>query len=266
VNAAVWWRRWWPALAAVAVLVSWGCGKAGWERSLGERSERLRFGAHRSFVPVGEKLGQGAALALLSGFRGFVADCLWVDAHMDFGKKEWFKMRGKLELACLLQPRSMLFWDNAAWHLAWNISHAILYEPGEMRQARRVQLARQWAEAGRVLLERGTANVPERYDLWFSLGWLCDQRLKDYPAAIEAYRKAASFPDAPPHVSRLLAYRLRDEGRLAEAYGQWRGYWFACEDKTNERYFLWSRAEREIRQLENELKIPEAERVFPQTR
>ena len=225
------------------------------EHGLCRSQEPLRLGGPVLTLEIRDQIGQGTALALLSGFRGIVADFIWVAAHAAWERQDWVRMRPLLELACVLQPRAVIFWENASWHMAWNISSAVLHDPTEPRAAMRIKASRQWILAGSDLLDRGIRNNPDLWDLWFAKGWLLDQKLGDLQGAIEFYRKAGAFPEAPPHVHRLIGYRLEQLGHKREAYDYWCKLWNSYPDKSDP-LMLWEKIESHLRRLEQELNIP----------
>ncbi len=243
------------ALAGLLLAVG-AAAKLPVELSLAAEQARLRYGGARMTREIRDQIGQGAALALLSGFRGPVADFLWIAAHGAWEKKEWARMRALFELVCTLQPRSVVFWEMSAWHLAWNVSHAALYDSDEPRLARRVKAQRDWILAGRAMLERGVENIPDRYELWFQLGFLLDQKLRDSSGAAEAYRRAAGFVDAPAYIQRNVGYKLEEAGRLEEAYAWWRDLWRRYPDKSGPKFMMWDKVEERMRKLEKRLGLP----------
>ncbi len=248
---------------ALAAILAWGVAKQGVEGRLQVERERLHFGGASLTREMRDQIGQGAALALLSGFRGIVADFLWIMAHGHWSNREWHRMRAALELACTLQPRSISFWETSAWHFAWNVSHDALYQSDEPRQAKRIRNSREWIAVGRKFLERGVENNPDQYRLWYALGWLLDQRLKDDLGAVKYYRVAARFPDAPEYIHRLIGYRLERAGQLREAYEHWCGLWREHHEKeSGNPHFLWDRVRVHIERLEKDLKISPSDSFF----
>jgi len=163
-------------------------------------------------VAIREKVGQGLALAALGGFRGLAANALVLQAHGAWEEQKWVRVRTNFELATMLQPRAAVFWDTAAWHLAWNAAVAAENYSKEPNETRRRIEARRWVEAGRDLLERGTKAVPEKSLLFQRLGDLYWQRLGDYPAAADCYREALKKGDAPPYLERFVGYALDKAG------------------------------------------------------
>src|SRR6266513_2788414 len=123
-----------------------------------------------------------------------------------------------------LQPRGMLFWDTAAWHMAWNASVAALNDKTQPRLALRVKAQRDYFALGKDFLERGIKNNPDRPQLYEALARLYKEKYKDHERASEFYIKAAALPDAAAFDRRFSAYELSYcEGREREAYDRLRG-------------------------------------------
>ena len=206
-------------------------------------------------VALREKLGQGMMLAALGGFRGLAANALMLQAHGAWEQQQWVRVRSALETAVLLQPRVALFWDLASWHLAWNASVAAEQYSGETSETRRRMEARQWVEAGRALLERGTKAVPEKALLFQRLGDLYWQRLADYSAAAACYREALTKADASPYLERFVGYALDKAGRKEEALAYFQNLRISMGNPPDPARRP-EVVDREIRRLELELKNP----------
>ena len=230
------------------------------ERAIDAQRVRRRYGGARVTLEMRDRLGQGMAIGLLAGFRGVVADFLWIQNQGFWENKEWLRMYRNMELVTTLQPQSVLFWDSAQWHMAWNIGYAVRTDPANRTQAEGLKREREWQEKARDLLARGIENIPNRYELYFSMGWLYAQKLKDDCEAAEYYQHAAQFTDAPSYVGRFYARALEHCGRVPEAYEYWKHLWF---QEHNKPYQLEGVLEREIKGLEDQLNIPNDQRVFP---
>jgi len=236
------------------------------------RAERvqLKYGGARVSVQLREVIGQNLAIALLAGMRGVVADFLWITSHDYWEKKEWLRQYRNIQIVSALQPQSLLFWDLGQWHMAWNIGYGALSDPKNRTKAEGVKREREWHEKAREFLVRGIENIPNRYDLYFTMGWLYYSKLSkdcDEPPCREAYckaaeyfGKAASFPDAPQFVTRFYPRALEKCGQTLAAYEEWKRLWFLDHSKVDQ---SWSIVERETRRLEDELHIPNEDRVFP---
>jgi|SRR5579859_7804893 len=242
------------------------------ENSIRDQRLKMKYGGARVTFELREAIGQDLAIALLAGMRGVVADFLWIHSHDFWEKKEWLRQYQDILIVSTLQPQSILFWDLGEWHMAWNIGYGALSDPRNRSKAEGIKREREWHEKARTFLERGIENTPNRYDLYFTMGWLYFEKLsKDcdeppckqaYCKAAEYFGKASNFADAPQFVPRMYARALEKCGELGEAYEEWKRLWRLDRSTTQQ---AWSIIEREIRQLENTLQIPNEQRVFPIT-
>ena len=107
-----------------------------------------------------DQLGQLGFVAALSGFRSLVADFLFIQAHVAWERTEWGRVLLLFRQATTLQPRSILFWDMAAWHMAWNASAAALNDQTQPRASLRIKAQREYFALGKDFLERGIRNNP----------------------------------------------------------------------------------------------------------
>src|SRR5207247_14668 len=107
-----------------------------------------------------------------------------------------------------LQPRVLLFWDTAAWHMAWNASVAAMNDQKQPRLALRVKAQREYFALGKDFLERGIKNNPDRPDLYEALARLYTEKYKDHERATEYYAKAATLAGAPTFDRRFSVYEL----------------------------------------------------------
>ena len=245
------------ALLAVAAGLKWP-----WEEALlqARRDHHLAAGLEMS-VELRKRLSQNLAVALLSGFRGIVADFVWLGAHSAWEKQIWYKLKEGVELSVVLQPHSVSFWDIGAWHFAWNASYGESVNPKYPSDAYRIKVQRDWILAGRDFLEQGIRANPETWDLKFKLGWLIYQKLNDPLAAVPWLKKAAEYPEAPLYVARMVGHMYVKAGHHREAYEWWKGIWFSDHAKHPEQ--LWNKIAQWGREAEEQLRIPPSQRVFP---
>ena len=240
------------------------------ENAVRAERTRLKYGGARVTIQLREAIGQNLAIALLAGMRGIVADFLWINGHDYWEKKEWLRQYRNIEVVAALQPQAVMFWDLGQWHMAWNIGYGVLSDPKNRTKAEGVKREREWHEKAREFLARGIENIPNRYDLYFTMGWLYYEKLSkdcDKPPCQEAFckaaeyfGKAASFPDAPQFVARFYPRALEKCGQPQAAYEEWKRLWFLDHSKVAQ---TWNIVEREIRRLEDELQIPDDQRLFP---
>jgi tetratricopeptide (TPR) repeat protein len=203
----------------LAVLVGFGTLKLPIERHLAALHRQEHFHGVEFNLDLREKLGQLGFVAALSGFRAIVADALFIQAHAAWENTEWGRMLLLFRQITTLQPRVLLFWDTAAWHMAWNASVAAMNDRTQPRLALRVKAQREYFALGKDFLERGIKNNPDRPDLYEALARLYKEKYKDHEHAAEYYAKAAAVPGAAPWDRRFSAYELSYcEGREREAY------------------------------------------------
>ena len=246
---------------AVAGLLAWGVVKVHWEERIAKEQEAYRYHGFVLTRDLGDQLSQGTVFALLGGLRAVVANIFWIQVTGAWQDREWSRVRTLVNLATTLQPRFPLFWTMGAWQLAWNASVDKMENRAEKSAARRALDARFWVLQGKEILERGIKNNPEKYDLWFNLGWLEDQKLGDYLAAARNFQEAFNRPGAPKYLERFIGYDLEKGGDLTGAYAYWKKLWLSTTDRSD-RTRAWDKVETKIRELEEKLHIPAADRIF----
>jgi hypothetical protein len=257
-------------LIVAILLFGTGLGLLPMENSIRAQRLQMKYGGARVTFELREAIGQNLAIALLAGMRGVVADFLWIHSHTFWEQKEWLRQYRDIVVVVTLQPQSVLFWDLGQWHMAWNIGYGSLSDPKNRTKAEGIKREREWHAKARDFLESGIENVPNHYDLYFTMGWLYYEKLSkdcDEPPCQEAlcqaaayFGKAASFADAPQFVPRLYARALEKCGRVEDAYEEWKRLWFLDHSKTEQ---AWNVIERETRRLEDQLNVPDDRRVFP---
>jgi hypothetical protein len=200
-----------------------GAAKMPAEHAIAAAHRDLHFRAVDFDLGLREQIGQLGFIAALSGFRSLVADALFIEAHVAWERTEWGRVLLLFRQVTTLQPRAILFWDIAAWHMAWNASVAALNDTTQPRLALRIKAQREYFQLGKDFLERGIRNNPERPQLYEALARLYRDKYNDHEHAAEFFARAAEQPGAPSYNRRFAAYELsRVEGREAEAYQQLR--------------------------------------------
>jgi len=244
------------AVMALAVLIGLGLLKLPIERNLAALHRQEHFRGVEFNLDLREKIGQLGFIAALSGFRAIVADALFIQAHAAWENTEWGRMLLLFRHITTLQPRVLLFWDTAAWHMAWNASVAAMNDQKQPRLALRVKAQREYFALGKDFLERGIKNNPDRPDLYEALARLYKEKYKDHERAAEYYAKAATLPGAPIFDRRFSAYELSYcEGREREAYERLRGLY---DEGPQERL---PTLIKRLKFLEEKLGIPEDQRI-----
>jgi hypothetical protein len=244
--------------AVIAALLLFGMARLPLERSLDEAHRAANLRAASLDVGLREQIGQLAYAAALSGFRSLVAAFLWIEAHTAWEQTAWGRMAGLFQSVTSLQPRSLIYWDLASWHMAWNASIAARENPKEPSEFLRRRAEREYHELGRDFLQRGIANNPDGYLLHERLGIMLRDKFKDHCGAADSFARAADKPGAPPYVKRLAAYELAAcPGREREAYEKLRAIYLLGEDERLPRVITL------INELEAKLDIPTADRLAP---
>jgi tetratricopeptide (TPR) repeat protein len=244
------------AAIVLAVLIGVGLLKLPIERDLSALHRQEHFRGVEFNLDLREQIGQLGFMAALSGFRAIVADALFIQAFSAWENTEWGRMLLLFRHITTLQPRVLLFWDTAAWHMAWNASIAAMNDQRQPRLALRVKAQREYFALGKDFLERGIKNNPDRPDLYEALARLYKEKYKDHEHAAECYARAAALPGAPSFDRRFSAYELSYcEGREREAYERLRSFY---EEGEKERLpTLISR----LKFLEEKLGIPQEQRI-----
>ncbi|MEM6822827.1 MAG: hypothetical protein AAF558_12910 [Verrucomicrobiota bacterium] len=209
-------------LITIALLAVWGWIKHPWESSISSQRKEIIYGQD---LPVSFKLretvGQELTLAALGGFRGLVATFLWISLTEAWEERQWTRVRTLADFAVTLQPRVLFFWENGAWHLAWNASVSVKKYAKDKSEARKDYESRQWIKAGIDMLERGIRVNPDRATLYHRMAELYWQRLEDYEKSAIYYRLASQKPYAPSYTDRFVGYALERAGKYGEAYQHW---------------------------------------------
>jgi len=242
----------------IGALLIFGLARIPIERSLDAAHREANLRTATLDIGLREQIGQLAYAAALSGFRSLVAAFLWIEAHTAWEQTAWGRMAGLFQSVTALQPRSLVYWDLASWHMAWNASIAARDNPKEPSEFLRRRAEQEYQKLGRDFLRRGIANNPDRYLLHERLGIMLRDKFSDHCGAAEAFSAAAARPEAPPYVKRLAAYELAScEGREREAYEKLRAIYLLGEEERLPRVITL------INELEAKLGIPAAERLAP---
>jgi len=247
-------------VVALATILAFGVMKLPAERAISLQHRRLQFGDVVN-LDLREKIGQLGFVAALSGFRAMLADVLFIEAHVAWERTEWGRVLFLFRQITTLQPHVPLFWDMAAWHMAWNASAAVMNDQLQPRLTLRVKAQREYFALGQDFLERGIKNNPDKPQLYEALARLYRDKFSDHALAAEFFAKAAVLPGAPGYDKRFSAYELSYcEGREREAYERLR----ALYDK-GERERLPTLIKR-LKFLEEKLSVSPEQRIPDQTR
>ena len=163
-----------PILAAAAALTLAG--------ALNVRLLEQRATAHLTQAPPTQNMPPAVAFTTvaLGGFRGILADVLWMRAGALQDEGRYFELVQLSDWIAKLQPRSPAIWAYHAWNMAYNLS-ALMAAPAEKWR---------WVRSGIALLrDEGMAANPGSPRLHQELAWLFLHKLgTDYDANAGYYR------------------------------------------------------------------------------
>ena len=211
------------SLQAVLLVIVAGALLVPWQKELQATARKAGFHSVPLGIDLREQIEQSGFLAALSGFRSPVAALLWIEAHGAWERTEWGRMAALFNTVTTLQPHSLLYWDIAAWHMAWNASIAAFQDKRQPSEVLRERSRRQYVQLGKDFLERGIRNNPDSYLLQERLGILLRDKAEDHAGASAAFAKASALPGAPAYVARFAAYEAaKVPGMEQEAYDRLR--------------------------------------------
>jgi len=183
-----------------------GAAKLPVEHAISAQQRTLRFRSVTFGLDLRERVDQLGFIAALSGFRSIVADFFFIQAHVAWERTEWGRVLLLFRQVTTLQPRAILFWDMAAWHMAWSASVAAMNDATQPRLALRIKAQREYFALGKDFLERGIQNNPDRPQPYEALARLYRDKYDDHQHASEFFAKAAALPGAPSYDKRFAAY------------------------------------------------------------
>ena len=189
------------AILLLAVLALAGAGVLN-IRLLEQRTEQ-----HLTQAPPTQNMPPGVAFTTvaLGGFRGILADVLWMRAGALQDEGRYFELVQLSDWIVKLQPRSPAIWAYHAWNMAYNIS-ALMSSPAERWR---------WVRNGIALLrDEGMAANPGSARLHQELAWLFLHKLgtdSDSAAAYYAEQWAAEIDSGAVPLDPALVQKIERE-------------------------------------------------------
>jgi len=146
--------------------------------------------------------------AILGGFREVAASMLWMktDALWDKGEGTHVQALWTMRLTTLLDPHWLEPWRITGWHLAYNM-FVETDKPEEKAK---------FLQMGVDSLKEGVSWNPDRYDLYFELGWTYFDKVRDYENAVKWLQASIEFPH-PEYIDRLIAHALERQPDMPRA-------------------------------------------------
>jgi hypothetical protein len=142
--------------------------------------------ANREFMMSGSPVeippGVQFVMVALGGFRGLLADALWVRASRLQDEGNVFEVAELTGWITRLEPRSPEVWSYHAWNLAYNIT-ALFPDPADRWR---------WVNNGiRLLRDEGIAANPSDPRLYWELGWLYADKVAGQWDPAQLYYRAS---------------------------------------------------------------------------
>jgi len=146
--------------------------------------------------------------AMLGGFREVAASMLWMKTHSMWhsGEGTYWDSLYLMRMTTLLDPHWIEPWRITAWHCAYN-----LYVETDDPKVQAKML-----EEGVNVLKEGISWNPDRYDLYFELGWTYFDKIRDYEEAARWLSAATRF-EHPEYIERLIAHGYERLPEMKEA-------------------------------------------------
>lgn len=217
------WQR--NGILAVALL-AFGAARLPYEAGLAKELLATGLTQKPMEIETRDRIGQTSSAVALGGLRTLVATFLNLRAFSFFEEQRWDEVADTYDTIVNLAPRTTYYWDNGAWHSAYNAASYYLND-STLPSLRRREAWRASIYRGRAFLERGIRNNPDNWSLLASLGSMLADENK-FPAfrtpdqtfaeSAEAYRRAADTGKALGYVRRAQLYSLaRVPGKEKEA-------------------------------------------------
>ncbi len=150
--------------------------------------------------------------AMLGGFREVAASMIWMKTHelWHHGKGTAWDALSLMRIVTLLDPHWLEPWRITGWHCAYNL----YVETDDPKQKADL------LEMGVNVLKEGISWNPDRYDLYFELGWTFFDKIRDYEESTKWFEAAIQFRH-PEYIERLIAHayeRIPEVDRALEWY------------------------------------------------
>jgi tetratricopeptide (TPR) repeat protein len=176
-------------LQAIAVLLLLGVVKLPVDRQATQHLQKARLLSPPVDLGLRESFGQMSFAAALGGLRSLVASITYLQAYEEWKNTRWAKVDSLFQLTTRLQPRYGRYWDEAAWHMAYNAASSYLYNE-ELEEGLRAKFYRDHVQRGLNILKEGLRALPDDAQLWNSLAEIYERRVNDPYKAAECYLQA----------------------------------------------------------------------------
>jgi len=106
-------------------------------------------------------------LFLLGGFRGIVANYLWLKAEENKRDHDWDRLKSNVDLITKLQPHFLSIWTFQGWNLAYNVS--VEWDAPDDKY--------EWIKQGIKFVQQGVDHNRRSPDLIWDTAWFYYHKL-----------------------------------------------------------------------------------------
>lgn len=241
-------------LQALAVIILLGIIKLPVEESATRYLREHKLLSPPLDMSVRDNLGQMGFAASLGGLRSLVASITYLQAYEAWTNVDWAKVDSYFRLTTSLQPRYDKYWDEAAWHMAYNAATNYL-ENQKLNPAVRGKLFHDHIDRGVDILQEGLKILPDSGRLWNTLAEVYSRRVHDPKKAGDAFLQALRVTGNTRY-NRLAAYEYAKSADPA--------LWQKAYDLLKEAYDKKQRPPsliNTLKDMEKRVKTPEAQRI-----
>lgn len=245
-----------PKLWGVLLLAVFGLAKVPVENGLTHSLREQRLQAPPPQVSWQENFLQ-IALSTLGGVRYLVASITYLEAYTAWRDQDWSQVDTLMTLTTRLQPTERSYWDEAAWHMAYNAASNQLHDESQ-RYAVRHKRYRDHVQRGIHILEEGLQYLPDEPLLLQRMGEIYQARQPDPRLAAEFFLRAHQHGSSDFY-ERRAAYemvKLSDRESWEKAYEILKRYYDRGKPFNTMGSIL-----RDLPVLEQRLDIPAAQRI-----
>jgi len=173
-------------LQALIVLLLLGAARLPLEEAATQQLRQDRLLSAPLDLGLRENLSQMSFAASLGGLRSLVATITYLKAYHEWENVNWGRVDSLFQITTSLQPRFPNYWDEAAWHMAYNAASFYLYDSG-VESMVRGKLYDEHVRRGISILREGLRYLPDDARLWNALAEIYERRSHEPEKAAEAY-------------------------------------------------------------------------------
>ncbi len=243
---------------ALLLLLGMGVAKLPFEEKITEDLQARNLMESPPDLGMVESLGQMGAAASLGGLRSLVASILYLEAYGAFEDVDWARVDSLMTLATRLQPHEPIYWEEAAWHMAYNAASNVERDK-TLPPLLRAKMVKDYIQRGVDIMEEGLHFLPDEPRLYLRLALIDKDRLKDPRKAAQAFFDCYEH-GGPDYAQRMGAYELTELNEHAadeKAYKILKMYYDLGMKKKGTTIMV------DLPKLEERLGIPKDQRCVP---